>query len=287
MYADDTQLYLSFSVNDSAQAMEKLQKCIADIRKWMRDNHLKLNDTKTEFLVIGNTSLTKQLHDASSITLGDANISAVNHARNIGVIIDSHLDLVQHVSSVCRTCYLYIHNISKIRCYLNEDAAAKIVNALVTSRLDYANAILYGIPDYLLHRLQLVQNSAARLVLRRRRHDHVMPLLEKLHWLPISLRIKFKINLLTFKCIHSLAPKYLMELLSSYIPPRNLRSASQNLLIEKKGLSKKTGDRSFSVAAPKLWNSLPSNIREIDELSSFRRSLKTHYFRKAFYENCE
>ena len=114
------------------------------------------------------------------------------------VIIDSHLDLVQHVSSVCRTCYLYIHNISKIRCYLNENAAAKIVNALVTSRLDYANAILYGIPDDLLHHLQLVQNSAAHLVLRRRRHDHVMLLLEKLHWLPISLRIKFKINLHTY-----------------------------------------------------------------------------------------
>jgi hypothetical protein len=81
-----------------------------------------LNDTKTEFLVIGSNHLTKKLSNVSSITIGDSEVEAVDNARNIGAVIDSKLSMVQHVGSICRTCYLHIHNISNIRNYLTEDA---------------------------------------------------------------------------------------------------------------------------------------------------------------------
>ena len=118
--------------------------------------------------------------------------------------------------------------------------------------------------------MQLVQNNAARLVLKKKKRENVTPLLKKLHWLPIKFRLDYKLNLLTFKCIKGLAPKYLSDLLSPYQPrgPQVLRS-SEMCLLEEKPTRLKKGDRAFSVAAPKLWNELPYNFRVVDKLCTF------------------
>ena len=176
---------------------------------------------------------------------------------------------------------MHLYSIGKIRKCLSEETTATLVNALITSRLDYANAILYGIPKYLIHKLQLVQNSAARLVCRKRKHDHVTPLLRHLHWLPVKYRIMYKINLLTFKCIHGIAPQYLSDLIKPHVPARRLRSSDKGLLEKSIGRTNK-GDRAFSSAAPDLWNELPDDIRILDKLCSFKTRLKTYYFQIAF-----
>ena len=98
------------------------------------------------------------------------------------------------------------------------------------SKLDICNSLLYGLPQYLIDRLQAVQNCAARLVTRSRKHDHITPILKQLHWLPVYSRIKYKILLLTFKALHGLAPSYITEILQPYRSSRSLRSASKRLL---------------------------------------------------------
>ena len=148
-------------------------------------------------------------------------------ARNIGAVLDSNLSLVEHVNSVTRGCYMKLRQISHIRGYLTQEATATLVRSLITSKLDYVNSLLYGIPDALLHKLQLVQNNAARLVLRKKKSDHVTPLLIHLHWLPVKQRIIYKIDLITYKAQHGLAPEYLKELLVDYQPTRSLRSAAR------------------------------------------------------------
>ena len=90
---------------------------------------------------------------------------------------------------------------------------------------------LYGLPDSHIAKLQRIQNSAARLVTRTCFHDHITPVLQKLHWLPVRYRIMYKILILTYKCIHGLAPLYLQELIQEYKPTRNLRSSSKLNLI--------------------------------------------------------
>ena len=116
-----------------------------------------------------------------------------------------------------------------------------------------------------------------------RKHDHITPVLMKLHWLPVKLRIRYKINLLTFKCINGLAPKYLCDLIEEYRPTRSgLRSAGKDLLVEREGRTETYGERPFSVCAPKLWNVLPQSIRSIQSLDAFKMALKTHYFRIAY-----
>ena len=129
--------------------------------------------------------------------------------------------------------------------------------------------------------IQRVQNLAARVVTRSSKYSSITPTLKKLHWLPVKYRIIFKVVLLTFKALHGLAPNYLRTLLQNYIPSRSLRSETGNLLIMPKA-RRELGCQSFAVAAPKLWNDLPVNIRTTTSIVSFRSSLKTHLFKLAY-----
>ena len=98
-----------------------------------------------------------------------------------GVLLDSELSFEGHISNLCRICYANIKAVWKIRKYLTFDAAKTVIHALVISRLDYANGLLFGLPDKLIQKLQLVQNSAARVVTRTKRRDHIKPVLQMLH----------------------------------------------------------------------------------------------------------
>ena len=92
----------------------------------------------------------------------------------------------------CKIAFFRICGIAKIRRYLSYDTAKTIVHAYITSRLDSCKALYYGLPKYLIDRLQPVQNSAARLVTTSRKHDHITPMLRCLHWLPMHYRIILK-----------------------------------------------------------------------------------------------
>ena len=281
MYADDTQLYFSFSPSDSAAAISKMEKCIAEIREWMDCNYLKLNDSKTEFMVIGPRHLVAQVPSPITIVIGDATVPAVPSARNIGAVIDDRLSMAGQVSSICRSCYIQLRDINQIRPYITQECAATLVHSLVTSKLDSLNSLLYGVPDYLIKRLQLVQNNAARIVTLTKKHDTVRPLLLQLHWLPVHFRITYKILLLAYKALHGQAPIYISEMLKPYVPSRVLRSSAHSLLVEPQMRLKTVGDRAYSACAPKLWNCLPENIRSTDTVESFKRLLKTYLFSQA------
>ena len=182
---------------------------------------------------------------------------------------------------MCRSCYKSLRDIGKIRRYLSEEATKQLIQAFITSKLDCNNALLYKLPKTLLSKLQLLQNNAARVIAQRRKFEPIEHVRKDLHWLPIEYRIQYKINLLTFKCLHNIAPSYLADLLDMYEPARSLRSSEKNLLKEKKTRTL-TGDRAFCSCAPVLWNKLPQHLRLIDDLGNFKIQLKTHLFRIAF-----
>jgi hypothetical protein len=169
MYADDTQLYISFNVSQWDFAKKKMEECVREIRVWLSQNCLKLNDSKTEVLIMGQQYHLKQLGGPITITIGDSHISPVRSARNLGAVLDSELKLVEHVNSVCRSCYASLRYLGQVRPYLTEASAATLVHAFVTSKLDSLNGILTGVPGYLLKRLQLILNNAARIVTRRQK----------------------------------------------------------------------------------------------------------------------
>ena len=129
----------------------------------------------------------------------------------------------------------------------------------------------------------MIQNSAARLVFRNKRSDHVTPLLYQLHWLPVNYRIQFKILLLVYKAVNGQAPSYISELLYPVNRQRVLRSNSRVLFVVPKTKLVSAGDRAFCSVAPRLWNNLPQHIQHATSVQSFKVLLKTFMFKKAFY----
>ena len=135
------------------------------------------------------------------------------------------------------------------------------MHAFLTSHLlDSCNGVLTGLPDKEINKLQRMQNAAARLVAGSKKQEHITPVLQILHWLPIRARIDFKILLITYKALNNQAPNYISDILTKYKPTCKLRSADKNLLIIPRTNSKHYGERAFSAAAPRLWNALPLNI---------------------------
>ena len=205
-------------------------------------------------------------------------VSKSSKARNLGVIFDENLNFNSQVNIMCKKSYFHLCNLSAIRKYLDQQSAKKAVQAFVTSTLDYGNSLLYGLPKTQLEKLQLVQNSAVRIIMGVRKFDHITHLRRELHWLPVADRISFKILVLTWKCLHDQAPNYLSSLVHEKSQKRRLRSSDQGLLATPRSKLVTCGDRTFSKAAPVLWNALSLKLRRIDTLDTFKSALKTHLF---------
>ena len=155
--------------------------------------------------------------------------------------------------------FSHLYDLRRIKKFLSLDCPHILVNAFVTSRLNYCHSLLYGLPHNLLCKLQRVQNAAARLICNVGRFSHITPTLFSLHWLPIRNRIQFKILLFTYKALNGLAPAYITELLKlKTIPRYNLGSSDDKLLLQHPNIRTLAtlDDRSFTAASPKLWNDL-------------------------------
>ncbi|KAI2659515.1 RNA-directed DNA polymerase from mobile element jockey [Labeo rohita] len=278
-YADDTQLYISTRPDETSE-LSKLTECVKNVKDWMTNNFLLLNSDKTEILLIGPKNNTQNLL-TYNLQLDGCTVTSTT-VKSLGVILDSNLSFENHISHVTKTAFFHLRNIAKLRNMLPVSDAEKLVHAFMTSRLDYCNALLGGCPASSINKLQIVQNAAARVLTRSRKYDHITPILKSLHWLPIRFRISYKIALLTYKALNGLAPAYLTSLLPRYNPSRSLRSQNSGLLVVPRIAKSTKGGRAFSHLAPKLWNSLPDNVRGSDTLSLFKSRLKTHLFSQAF-----
>ena len=166
---------------------------MADINLWMTVNKLKLNTEKTELLVLH--SRFRPYSSLSSLTIGNDTIQPSDQAYNIGVIFDNTLTLSKHVGAKIKGAFYALRNIARIRSYLSSETTKILVHALVISKTDNCNALLYGLPKNLTAKLKRVQNSAAWVVAGVGKREHVTPILEDLHCLPVELRIIFTVNL--------------------------------------------------------------------------------------------
>ena len=285
-FADDTQLYKRLSLRNPQMCVNQvssMEQCLQDVRLWMKCNKLKLNDSKTEVIIVAsktNTSLSKDL----KICIGQETIVPKPVVRNLGATIDSTLSMEHQVSKVTQSAYFHLRRIAKIKHHLTQEACAKAINATVTSRLDFHNGLLLGLPDKTLHKLQVVQNNAARLLTGTRRTEHITPVLIHLHWLPVRQRVTFKVMTIIHKALHSdIAPSYIKELCPRYQPRRTLRSSSDPFQLQVPRATNKYGSRSLQVLGAKLWNELPADIRCISSQTGFRKQLKTVLFHSAYY----
>ncbi|KAK7112358.1 hypothetical protein V1264_011827 [Littorina saxatilis] len=241
----------------------------------MTENKLKLNSEKTEALLVGTRQKIASL-TVTDLQLDDATVPFSPAVKSLGVFLDSTLSMQTHISFIIKTLFFHLRRIASIRCYLTPDACVKLVVSLIFSRLYYCNSLLAGLPASSIHGLQRVQNAAARLVLKKRKRDHIPPpsRLRSLHWLPVNTRI-------SCKCLNDSAPEYLQSSLDLYTQPsdRPLRSAADPLRLHiPRSKLASAGQRTFPSAGPSIWNSLPLELRQSPSLDAFKSRLKTQFF---------
>ena len=283
-FADDAQLYTRLPRKDiqvRCQVVKRMENCLSEVRQWMTRNKLKLNDGKTECLVISgnNSQQTQEL----TLCIGEETIKPKVTVHNLGATIDSKLTMEAQVKRVIKSVYYHLRRIAKIRKHLSQEACAKIIHATVTSRLDFHNGLLAGASSKSLARLQVAQNNAARLLTGVNRREHITPVLQRLHWLPVHQRIAYKVISLIQKALHTQsAPRYLKDQLTVYRPTRELRSSSDQWTLTVPRVRLQYGNRSFTAFGSRLWNSLPADLRQPQTFMTFKKKLKTFLFRDEY-----
>ena len=282
LYADDTQLWATCKADELPQTVTRLQECASLIQSWMIKHQLKLNEDKTEYLIISSKAVTRNLQP-SALSIGNHNILPSISARNLGVVMDSDASMEAHITSICKSSYAHIYTLQKVKKHLDRQSMELLVHAFITARLDYCNALLLGLPDKLIAKMQRIQNVAARILTGTGRREHITPVLKSLHWLPVEQRIKFKVLVVIYKAIHKKAPVYLNKLVHRYVPTRQLRSSDSDLLVVPFTRSTVVQNRAFDVAGASLWNELDLHIRRSPSLDIFKSKLKTFLFTQ-FYK---
>ncbi len=202
---------------NASSAIHKLESCLVDVIQWMGSHSLKLNNDKSEMILLGSAAHLAKVK-VSHINIVNCKIKPSVVCKNLGVTFDSAMSMSNQVSNICKSVWYQFRNLGFIRNYLTRSTTEKIVHALISSRFDYCNSLFCLLQQNQISRLQRLQNTAARLVTLSPRRTHITPVLSALHWLPVQYRIQYKLLLPVFHSLHGSAPQYNCQLITRYNP---------------------------------------------------------------------
>ena len=277
-YADDNFGTRIFTARTKLSALSvSVPDCLSSVKAWTDAHFLKLNMEKTQIVAFGTRNFLSSLN-ISTIRTSDGKLIPVSKSTKIlGIHLDNTLSLDTQVSHVSSSVNMVLRNLWSIRKYLDKCTAETMVHSLITNKLDQCNALYVGSSRSNFAKLQRLQNSALRLVLRLPQFSHVTAHMAELHWLSVEKRCYFKYLVTVFKCLLGIAPDSLLQKLKIKCP--------MNMLLDTSLFSPSSsiGRRAFSYLAPRCWNALPRDIRTIPYLNTFQAELK-HYLFEHFNE---
>ena len=268
-----------------SELLHSMQSCISDVKAWATANMPKLNDNKTELMLV-TSKRTKHLHNLpTSITIGNVQIPFKQSVKNFGFTLDCHLTMNAHVTKIARKCYYELRCLASIHRFLTSTPTATLVSAFVLSRIDYCNSLLFGSTHDATSHLQQIQKYAARVILCLPKSSSITTHLKSLHWLPVKVRSTYKIACLCYHYHSSTAPSCVTGMLHRKpLHTRNTHSSSYTMpLLNRPAHSKATlGDHSFSFASSSVWSFIPNDVRCAPLLSPFKSRLIKYLFFSAY-----
>ena len=281
MFADDIQIYCTVDGENLEKKKADLINCLNDIVKWSKSNYLKLNEDKTKFLVVS-----KKMPPILQSMIANSSFNMEKVVKNLGFIVDRSLNFSAQINQVCRKGFNLLRNLWRISAKLHDvQLKIQIVTSCLLPHIDYCNSLYACLPQKQIKKLQRLMNSSIRFIFSLRRFDQVSisSYARKCHFLPVQYRVNFKICMVTYKCLNNLAPDYLQDLISRKQSLESLRINSDKFLLYAPRLDvAEYKNRRFETYAPRVWNSLPHDIRSSNSLAIFQNKLKTFYFSQAY-----
>ena len=272
-FADDSngrkQFALTFQFN---VLTNDIVNCLNHIIEWSNAHYMKINPDKTEILLLCPNSLNNEVVIRGVIYDGQC-IRFSTEVKNVGVVLDRNLNMDKHINQVVSHCYKILKDIGRTKKYMERSHLEKIVHAVISTRLDYCNSLFMNISKENIFKLQKVQNTAARLILGRRRRESATLALKEIHWLKIEARIVFKVLLLVFKMLKGQCSRN-MELNYKSFNGR----PDDYLLLETPNFKTAYGKRVFAYNGSRLWNALPMEVRAEEDVEKYKKLIKTILF---------
>jgi len=282
-YADDTLIFGPINPSNVASSVNNIENCLSSLCLWLAHNGLSVNPTKSEAIIFSTRQRLQklQLSGLTSVSVYGSPIPFSSTLTLLGVTLDPTLSFNNHCSKTMKSCLYHLRGIRHIRPLLSDSDAQLLACSFAQSRFDYCNSLLYGTSTTNIHRLQRLQNNLAKLTFSHERNVSHTKLLASHHWLPIASRIQYKVASITHSVLSCNQPSYLSDCLTLYNPGRTLRSSDAHLLVIPRTLLTLT-KRSFKIASPTVWNSLPLHIRTTPSHALFCKHLKTELYRNTY-----
>ena len=268
-FADYSNGRRSFTLSFQFHVLQQdVVNCMKLIVEWSNAHFMKINPDKTELFLLYPPSLNSEVI-MRGIIFEEQCIRFSDWVKNVGVYLDKHLNMDKHINNTVAHCYKILKDIGTIKKNLQREHLERLVHAVISSRLDYCNSLFMNINKEHLNKLQKVQNSAARLILGRRRRDSASLALKELHWLNVESRIVFKVILLVFKVIRGMCSENLQLSYKTF----NGRQ-EEFLLLHTPNFESRYGKRLFEYNGSRLWNALPVDMRN-ENIEIFKKKMKT------------
>lgn len=276
-YVDDSKVFMSFPIKDIVTAKKSIEDDLHRVATWCSQNQLLINPDKTKFLLVGTRQLLQRLDSDMTLSFLGKEIKRSLAAKDLGVIIDTHLSYDAHVSSTVSSCMAKLGQINRVRKCFPSDTLQLIISALVLSKLFYCSTVWSNTSANNIRKLQALQNFACRIITDTKKYEHITPALKQLGWLPVKEELLYRESVMTYKCVNGMAPQYLCNKLinRSHVHDRNTRNRA---LLQIPLHRTTSGQRSFRYRAVTIWNNLESSLKQVISIHSFKKNMKKQMF---------
>ena len=277
LYADDTIVYCQ---GDSVQEVnEKLQICVSHLNNWYVHNKLSVNISKSEVMLI--SSSRRFLSDNLDISIDGQCLKYVHCANYLGMKIDNHLTWNDYINKLCSNVASKLSSLRRLQGTVTSNVLCKIYLTMIQPCIDYAISVWGQTSEYNINKIQRLQNYAARIVTNN--HDYIncrgIDIVHALKWMDVKMRRNYFTIILMYKCIHGLAPNYLVDeiIMNFDVNGMSTRSHNMNVYVPCISSSQVT-NKSFKYSGAILWNGLPSFLKDLHDLNDFKFKLKRYLF---------
>ena len=274
-YADDTTLY--FTSKNASNIQVAINQDINKLEKWFLENRMKLNESKTELMVVqpkNKDNSCSKIH----IAMKNRIIPHSEKLKILGITINNKLKWDTHINDVIRACKYQLRAFRRSMRFLNLDERKMLYNSCIASRLAYGDIIWKETTEQLKYRLQVIQNQAARAILSKKPRASADPLLKQLNWIKLEDKRKMHGEVLFHKIENGTAPRSLQEMMIRYRNENAHNSRRNQYFIP----SYKTNimGTSYYITTIKSWNKIPTDLKATKETKNFKARLNNYYTRQ-------